>query len=105
MCPLGSLHHFVGSLKSDAKRGAKLIESNRYKRWQATKYYLLAAVLVMALFGSAAGLLLDPLSFMVRSMSVAVLPALNAAIRAALDTAYAWPLGPAQAIVNGAASS
>ena len=102
MCPLGSLHHFVSSLKSDAKRGAKLIESNRYKRWQATKYYLLAAVLVMALFGSAAGLLLDPLSFLVRSMSVAVLPAVNAAIRAALDTAYGWPLGPAQAAVNGA---
>ena len=32
---------------------------------------------VMAVFGSAAGLLLDPISFMVRSMSVAVLPALN----------------------------
>jgi polyferredoxin/formate hydrogenlyase subunit 6/NADH:ubiquinone oxidoreductase subunit I len=102
MCPLGSLHHFVSSLKSDAKRGAKLIESNRYKRWQAAKYHLLAAVLVMALFGSVAGLLLDPLSFLVRSMSTAVLPAFNAAIRGGLDTAYGWPLGPAQAVVNGA---
>ena len=102
MCPLGSLHHFVSSLKSDAKRGAKLIESNRYKRWQAAKYHVLAAVLVMALFGSAAGLLLDPLSFLVRSMATAVVPAVNAAIRASLDTAYGWPLGPAQAAVNGA---
>jgi polyferredoxin len=102
MCPLGSLHHFVSSLKSDAKRGAKLIESNRYKRWQAVKFHLLAAVLVMALFGSVAGLLLDPLSFLVRSMSTAVLPAFNAAIRAGLDTAYGWPLGPGQAVVNGA---
>ncbi len=102
MCPLGSLHHFVSSLKSDAKRGAKLIESNRYKRWQAVKYHLLAAVLVMAVFGSVAGLLLDPLSFLVRSMSTAVLPAFNAALRAGLDTAYGWPLGPGQALVNGA---
>jgi len=102
MCPLGSLHHFISSLKSDAKRGAKLIESNRYKRWQATKYYLLVAVLVMALFGSVAGLLLDPLSFMVRSMSIAVVPTINAAIRGGLDTAYGWPLGPARVIVNGA---
>ena len=101
MCPLGSLHHFVSSLKSDAKRGAKLIESNRYKRWQATKYHLLAVVLLMAVFGSVAGLLLDPLSFMVRSMSVAVLPAINAAIRAGIDTVYGWPLGPAKAVVNG----
>jgi len=100
MCPLGSLHHFASSLKSDAKRGATLIESNRYKRWQATKYYLLAAVLLMAVFGSAAGLLLDPLSFLVRSMSVSVLPAVNAAIRAGLDSAYGWPLGPAHAVVN-----
>ena len=88
--------------RSDTKRGAALIESNRYKRWQATKYYVLAAVLVMALFGSATGLMLDPLSFLVRSMSVAVLPTINAALRAGLDTAYAWPLGPAQVVVNGA---
>jgi polyferredoxin len=100
MCPLGSLHHFVSSLKSDARRGAKLIESNRYKRWQATKYYLMAAVLVMAIFGSVAGLLLDPLSFMVRSMSIAVVPTVNAAIRAGLDSAYGWQPGPVKVIVN-----
>jgi polyferredoxin len=102
ICPLGSLHHFISSLKSDTKRGAKLIESNRYKKWQATKYHLLTVALVMALFGSAAALLLDPLSFLVRSMSVAVLPAINTAVRAGLDTAYTWPLGPAKVIVNGA---
>ena len=104
MCPLGSLHHFISSLKSDAKRGARLIDSNRYKRWQAAKYYVLAAVLVMALFGSVAGLLLDPLSFLVRSMSVAVLPTINAAIRAGLDTAYGWELGPLKTVstVSGA---
>ena len=100
MCPLGSLHHFISSLKSDAKRGAKLIDSNRYKKWQATKYYLLAAVLVMALFGSVAGLLLDPISFMVRSMSVALMPAMNLAIRSGLDTAYGWQFAPLQAAVN-----
>ncbi len=101
MCPLGTLNHFIGSLRSDAKRGPKLIESNRYKRWQATKYYVLAAVLVMALFGSALGLMLDPLSFLVRSMAIAVLPTFNAAIRAGLDTIYTWPLGYAQPLVDG----
>ena len=104
MCPLGSLHHFVSSLKSDAKRGAALIESNRYKRWQAAKYYVLAAVLVMALFGSVAGLLLDPISFLVRSMSVAVLPAFNAAVRAGIDTAYGWQIAPLAPVVNGASA-
>jgi len=100
MCPLGSLHHFVSSLKSESKRGAKLIESNRYKRWQAAKYYVLAAVLVMALFGSVAGLLLDPISFLVRSMSVSILPAFNAALRAGMDTAYGWPIGGAKVVVD-----
>ncbi len=101
MCPLGSLNHFLGSLKSEKKRGVKLLESNRYKRWQAAKYYVLAIVLVAALFGSVVGLALDPLSFMVRSMSIAVLPAVNAALRAGLDTAYGWPAAPVHAVVNG----
>jgi ferredoxin len=102
MCPLGSIHHFVSSLKSARKRGATLIESNRYKAWQAAKYHLLGAILILAVFGSAVGLLLDPLSFLVRSMAIAVLPTINAAIRAGLDTVYAWPLGPAQVVVTGA---
>ena len=102
VCPMGSLHHFVGSWKSEQKRGAKLLESNRYKRWQATKYYLLVGVLLMALFGSAFGLALDPLSLLVRSMSVSVLPVLNYGLRAALDAAYDLPLGPAALAVQGA---
>lgn len=102
ICPLGSLHHFVGSWKSERKRGAKLLESNRYKRWQAAKYYVLVAVLLMAVFGSAFGLLLDPLVLLVRSMSVSVLPAINYGLRAALDAAYGLPLGPARVAVQGA---
>jgi polyferredoxin len=102
ICPLGSLHHFIGSWKSEKKRGAKLLESNRYKRWQATKYYLLVGVLLMAVFGSAFGLAIDPLSLMVRSMSVSVLPTLNYGLRAALDAAYELPLGPARIAVQGA---
>jgi polyferredoxin len=103
ICPLGSLHHAVGSLKSEKKRGLKLLESNRYKRWQSAKYYVLAVVLVMALFGSVAGLLLDPLSFLVRSMTAAVLPVLNYGLRASLDWAHQLPLGPARTGVDGAA--
>jgi len=101
ICPLGSLHHFIGSWKSEKKRGATLLDSNRYKRWQATKYYLLVGVLLMALFGSAFGLALDPLSLLIRSMSVSVLPVLNYGLRAALDAAYGLPLGPARIAVQG----
>lgn len=103
VCPLGSLHHVIGSLKSDSKRGLKLLESNRYKRWQAAKYYILAIVLVMAVFGSVAGLVLDPLAFLVRSMSVSVLPGVNYGLRACLDAAYALPLGPGRIGVDALA--
>jgi len=46
ICPLGTLNHFFSNLKSERKRGNKLIESNRYKRWQTLKYYLLIVLLV-----------------------------------------------------------
>jgi polyferredoxin len=74
VCPLGTLNHFFGSLKSEPKRGKRLIESNRYKPWQATKYYILVAVLVAALFGTAVVGWLDPFSFLTRSLGLAVLP-------------------------------
>ncbi len=101
ICPLGSVLHFFSSLRSETKRGARLIESNRYKRWQAFKYYLLAGVLMLALMGSAVGLLLDPISFLVRSMTAAVLPALNYASRATLDAAYALPIGRGRIVLDG----
>jgi hypothetical protein len=58
VCPLGTLNHFFGSWKSEKKRGAKLIASNRYHSWQAIKYYVLGTALVLAVFGSVALLML-----------------------------------------------
>jgi len=84
ICPLGSIHHFFSSWKSERKRGKQLLESNRYKRWQTTKYYLLAAILIAALFGSGIVGWLDPFSFLVRSMGLSVLPSTNYALQASL---------------------
>ena len=83
ICPLGTIHQFFGSLKWPAKRGAALIESNRYKSWQTTKYYLLLAVLVAALFGVGIVGWLDPFSLLVRSLGLSILPAFNYAVNAA----------------------
>ena len=83
ICPLGSIHHFFGNLKSERKRGKQLLESNRYKRWQTTKYYLLAAALIAALLGTGIVGWLDPFSFLVRSVGLSVLPATNYALQAA----------------------
>jgi polyferredoxin len=77
VCPLGTLNHFFGSLRSESKRGKQLIESNRYKPWQATKYYLLIAVLMAALFGTGLVGWFDPFSFLTRSLGLSILPGLD----------------------------
>jgi polyferredoxin len=94
MCPLGTLHHFFSSLRSEKKRGKALLESNRYKRWQAAKYYILATLLVSALFGSVLSGLLDPIPLTVRSLGLSVLPGLNYASGAVLDGWYQVPSRP-----------
>ena len=79
---MGSIHHFFGSLQSESKRGKQLLESNRYKRWQATKYYLLFALLAASAFGSGLVGWIDPFSFLVRSLGLSILPGLNYALNA-----------------------
>jgi len=84
VCPLGTLQHFVGNMKSEAKRGKLRVESNRYKRWQTLKYVVLLAGLVAAFFGSMAVGWLDPFSLLVRSLGLSILPAFNYAVGAVL---------------------
>ena len=103
VCPFGTLHHFVGGLKSERKRGVKLIESNRYKKWQATKYYVMGAALVAALAGTAIGGLLDPISLLVRSMTLAVLPATSYGMNALVDALYSTSWRPIQLAADGLA--
>jgi polyferredoxin len=86
ICPLGSIHHFFSSLKSERKRGKQLIESNRYKRWQTTKYYLLISCLIAALMGTGVVGWLDPFSLLVRSLGLSILPGTNYAVTAVLRT-------------------
>jgi polyferredoxin len=82
ICPMGALHHFVGSLKSASKLGKQRVESNRYKRWQTTKYYVLVALLVAAALGTAVVGWLDPFSVLVRSVGLSIFPAVNYALNA-----------------------
>jgi len=84
ICPMGTLQHYVGGIKSDAKKGKARLESNRYKKWQVTKYGILMCGLVSALFGSAVLGWFDPFSLLVRSFGLSFLPAFNQAVRAAL---------------------
>jgi polyferredoxin len=93
ICPLGTLNHFFANLKSERKRGHERIDSNRYKRWQTLKYYLLIAGLVSALFGGLIIGLLDPIALSVRSLGMSILPGLNYGFNALFDAAYHTEIG------------
>jgi polyferredoxin len=98
ICPLGSLHHFCGNMRSERKRGKQLIESNRYKRWQTTKYYLLFAFLAAALMGTGILGWLDPVSLLVRSLGLSILPGTSYALRAILHGLEGSRFGPVQSV-------
>ena len=101
ICPLGSIHHFFSSLKSERKRGKQLIESNRYKRWQTTKYYLLVAALIAAILGTGVVGWLDPFSLLVRSLGLSILPGTNYALNAALHAMEHSRFGSVQMVGSG----
>ncbi|MEK7408905.1 MAG: DUF6599 family protein [Acidobacteriota bacterium] len=88
ICPLGTLNHFFGNLKSERKRGRRLIESNRYRRWYTLKYYLLIALLVTALAGGEIVGVLDPIALAVRSLALSVVPGVNYAVNAFTSLLY-----------------
>ena len=78
VCPLGILNQFTSWL-FNRRRPTEEYEINQYKPVYRFKYYLLGALLVLALFGSLQIGLLDPIALMVRSFTASVLPAANQA--------------------------
>ena len=93
VCPLGTLNHFFSSWKSEHKRGRVRIDSNRYKRWQTLKYYILIAGLLAALLGSGILGVMDPISLLVRSLALSILPGLNLAFNGFFDLLYRTEVG------------
>jgi polyferredoxin len=100
VCPLGTLHHFFSSYKPERK-GNKRIDTNRYKRWMSIKYYLLFGLIAMSLFTSLQTGILDPIPFLVRSLSVSIIPAVNFGLRGALDFFYATNVPALQWAADG----
>lgn len=76
ICPYGALHHFVGWAFGGLK-GKRKAAANAYRPMYRFKYYLLAALLVAAAFGTLQIGLLDPICLIYRSFTGSVLPALN----------------------------
>jgi len=79
VCPLGTLNHWISEIRSERlkRRGKGKIESNRYKKYQRIKYYIFIFFIAAALTGTLQVGLLDPLSFMARSLGTVVLPTIH----------------------------
>ncbi|MBN1568914.1 MAG: 4Fe-4S dicluster domain-containing protein [Acidobacteria bacterium] len=99
ICPLGTLNQFFSSFKPERK-GMMKIDSNRYKKWMSTKYYLLFAFLALSLFTSLQIGLLDPIAFLIRSLTTSILPGISAALRHAFDSLYASNIGALQFVAD-----
>ena len=82
VCPLGTLNNIVGALK-------KWPAKSHARNWFRVKYFLLVGLLASSLFTMQLAGLVDPLSLLVRSLSLSVYPALNYPLNALLDVLYA----------------
>ena len=96
-CPLGTLHDLAGRVFDKAQ--GKTRRRNAWSPRQRAKYYLLAGLLVMALFGGHWGTLFDPLVLLYRTTAVTLGPALQWAVEEGSTAVYqADPgIGPVRA--------
>ncbi|UCD63644.1 MAG: 4Fe-4S binding protein [Candidatus Zixiibacteriota bacterium] len=95
VCPMGSLNHWVSEIPSERlrRKGAKKIESNRYKKYQRIKYYILLVFLGASALGTLQIGLLDPLALLARSVGTVVLPMIHATAEGLLGwvKGLGWP--------------
>ena len=82
VCPMGTLNNMVGSLK----KRRSFFPSVRLFR---TKYYILLFLLASSVFTLQLAGIMDPLSLLIRSLSVGIFPAFNYGVRAFFDAVYA----------------
>lgn len=102
ICPLGTLLEWtsfkraretlVKAIKVEGLTVKGVSVPRPYDRLRTVKYYLLAATLAMALFGSLALLSFDPLAIFTRTMTTTVLPAFFYAINRLEAALYRWDL-------------
>lgn len=79
VCPLGILNQWASHLLRK-RRADEEHRENEYRPMYRFKYYLLAALLVLAAFGSLQTGLFDPVAMAYRSFIVAVFPAVDYAV-------------------------
>ncbi|MBU1320224.1 MAG: 4Fe-4S binding protein [candidate division Zixibacteria bacterium] len=76
VCPTGTVNHLFSLGKANRKSllGKSVVDSNRWHRYQKLKYYILILMLGAALLTSLLTGILDPLSLLIRSVGLVVIP-------------------------------
>lgn len=82
VCPLGTLNNIVGSLKRT--------RSYKVRYWHRLKYYILIFLLTSSLLSLQLVGIMDPLSLLIRSLSVSLYPQFNYGIRSIFDGIYSF---------------
>lgn len=81
VCPLGTLNNIMSSLKKWSSKIAK-------RDWYRVKYYILISLLISSFFSLQLAGIIDPISLLIRSLSISVYPLFNYSLRAVFDTIY-----------------
>ena len=81
ICPLGTLHNIVGSLKRSHPPKIRT-------GWNKAKYYILFMLVASSVFTLQLAGIMDPISLLIRSFSLSIFPLLNHGIRALFDSIY-----------------
>ncbi len=84
-CPLGAIHALAGWLFNRRRKGRT---GDHWSPWQRAKYYLLAGMLVMAVFGCHWITVLDPLVLLYRTTTTAGLPGVQWAVEEGSTAIY-----------------
>lgn len=84
-CPLGTIHAIVSRLLD---RWRPRQQRDHWSRWQLAKYYVLAGLVVMALFGVQWLVLFDPLVILYRTLATTIWPATQGAIEGSSTAIY-----------------
>jgi ferredoxin len=80
VCPFGTLHHMTGTIRP-ALKGKAMIDANRSGSSRRIKYFLLIVFIAAAAVGVNYSGLMDPISFLFRSLAVSIFPAIGIGLR------------------------
>lgn len=81
VCPLGTLNNMISSIKRQRS-------NTQGRSWYRIKYYVLIFLVVSSLFSSQLTGIMDPISLLIRSLSVSIYPLFNYGTRAVFDGIY-----------------